>query len=134
MRGTRSKCDFVQARDENIMEVYRSVRSSKSYFGSKNAYCCITANSPARKHWISSECAYKGLLRLLKGDLMPEVMSIRRELFLELYALMVKERAAGNTQPLRYVCEKIIEAPAKKFYISGGRVRFIVNQHERRRK
>ena len=130
MKSTGAIFEYEKERGEDLLQAYRrEIALCKRI--TLDVWAKI-AESPAARFWVSGERAAIVVSRIMKGDALPEMRPLKREMFLEIYRRVLEIRGAAPSLSLCACCEKAVNLPAPKFYMTPLSVRQTIYKIKRK--
>lgn len=117
MKHKGSCNEFIAARDNDLLRVYRRIISSVPHI---NIYEVAeeVANSPAKCFYVSETRALNMVRRMMKGEKLVRVLPLRKEMYEEIYRRVKEVRVKYPEKSLRDVVEVVLDQPAPRFYLT----------------
>lgn len=109
--------EFVNARNEEIMQAYHRIISSVPFIIRSDVMELI-AESPASRFWVSEERAAFVVKAMLAGRPMPRMRETKKEMFDEIFRRFLIEREKRPQASVPELISIVIHQPAPKFYLT----------------
>lgn len=133
MKKRGNKSAFEQRRNSDLMRAYRNeTQKAGSIFLPELLQRVV--NSPSVRFWVSSERAAIVIARIERGDPLPEMRPLKREMFHEIYRLATELRKQQPDIPVSHLAEIVVHMPAPKFYMTPGSAKVIIHKIRKQKK
>lgn len=109
--------EFVDARNEEIMQAYHRIVSSVPFI-IRSDVMQLVADSPASRFWVSEERAAFVVKAMLAGRPLPRMRDTKREMFNEIFRRFLLEREKCPDASVPELISIVIHQPAPKFYLT----------------
>lgn len=133
MKKRGNKSAFEQHRNIDLMRAYRNeVQKAGNIFLPDLLRRVV--NSPSVRFWVSPERAAIVIARIEKGDTLPEMRPLRREMFMEIYRVTMELKKQYPDMPRSHLAEIAVFTPAPKFYMTPGSAKVIIHKIRKQKK
>lgn len=133
MKHHGNKSNHEHHRNVDLMRVYRNeVRKAGNIFLPDLLRRVV--NSPSVRFWVSPERAAIVIARIMRGDTLPEMRPLRREMFFEIYRLAMELHKQQPDLPVSHLAEIVVHMPAPKFYMTPGSAKVIIHKIKKQQK
>jgi len=133
MKHHGNKSNHEHHRNADLMRVYRNEVSKAGSVYLPDLLERVV-NSPSARFWVSPERAAIVIARIMRGDTLPEMRPLRREMFFEIYRLAMELQHHQPDMPVSHLAEIVVHMPAPKFYMTPGSAKVIIHKIKKQKK
>ena len=134
MKKRGSKVEYAEARISELMRLYREYTSSCRHISLPDVYSHIV-DMPSKRFWVSGIRAAVVVSAMIRGeDVLSKMRQSKREMFQEIYARVVKIKETNPSISILDICERVVEQPAPKIYLSAGSAKIMICQYRREKR
>lgn len=133
MKHHGNKSNHERQRNSDLMRAYRNEVQKAGNIYLPDLLTRVV-NSPSVRFWVSSERAAIVIARIKRGDKLPEMRPLRREMFFEIYRLAMELHKKQPELPVSHLAEIVVHMPAPKFYMTPGSAKVIIHKIKKQQK
>lgn len=133
MKHHGNKSSHEHHRNSDLMRAYRNEAQKAGNIFLPDLLRRVV-NSPSVRFWVSPERAAIVIARIMRGDRLPEMRPLRREMFFEIYRLAMDLQQQHPEMPVSHLAEIVVHMPAPKFYMTPGSAKVIIHKIKKQKK
>lgn len=131
MKNFGSHFEYEAHRNADLMRAYREELKASSHIRLPEILCTIV-NRPSARFWVSEERAAIVMSRMLKGDSLPEMRPLKREMYQDIFKIVQRLREEHPDRTLSQLTFEAVRQPAPKFYLTPGSAKVIISKIRRK--
>lgn len=125
MKHKGSICEHNRQRNREILAAYRKALSCSSRISLPDV-CRSVAESPCSRFWVSEGRAAVVVARMLRGDSLPKMSRLKREMFSKIFEKTVGLMRVNPDISISEATAIAVNQPAEKFYLKPGSIREVI--------
>ena len=131
MKNYGSHFEYESHRNADLMRAYREEIKASRHISLPVVLHTIV-NRPSARFWVSEERAAIVMSRMLKGDSLPEMRPLKREMYQEIFKIVMRLREQHPDRTLSQLTFEAVRQPAPKFYLTPGSAKVIISKIRRK--
>ncbi|MEG1729359.1 MAG: hypothetical protein RR280_07450 [Bacteroidaceae bacterium] len=129
----KSKFEYYEERDKDLMDVYRYVFLTSPNGTTLNDMLSIIVEHKSKRFWVSEKRAYLIMLRLRNGDDLSSMNENKRKMYFEIYRRINQLELERHEHNLLNLVYGVLAQEAPCFYLTAGSAKVIIHYIKKRR-
>jgi hypothetical protein len=125
--------EYERERDDELLRAYRNACHSADYIRMPDVLDAVV-NSPARRFWVSEERAAIVIGKMLRGESIPHMRPLKREMYAEILRRVNDLRQRRPDLTIAMLVFHVVRQPAPRFYLTPGSAKVILSRIRSRRR
>lgn len=125
--------EYERERDDDLLRVYRDAIHAARHIHMPDILNAVV-NSASRRFWVSEERAAIVIGQLLRGESIPHMRTLKREMFDEILRRVLLLRSQYPDMTISMLVFHVVRQQAPKFYLTPGSAKVILSRIRKKRR
>lgn len=125
MKRKGSEFEYRQELESDLIRAFRECMMKASYIRMDDIYATVV-DMKCSRFWVSETRAKIVLANMLRGDTLPNMGEMKREMYFEIYKRLIAFMAKHPKTSFSDCVFQVLKQPAPKFYLKPNSARVII--------